>query len=760
MVEYTPDPGFGGQDTFTYTVDDTAGGSNSATVTVTVTPITGPTPSPPPSGYAPVPLWVTNGTVYTMARAGGTLYIGGDFSRVGPPTGPAAQIEASNGEIPSGVNNFPAIMKVVGNNVATGVVNVIIPDRAGGYYIGGDFTSVGDLPRSNLARINSDGAVHTFAADTNGPVEALYLSGSTLYVGGNFTAIGTSIKYYFAAIDTITGLTVPGWESAADGEVLSIASNGAYLLVGGVFSNINGSIGDSPRNSIAAFNIANGFLIEDWNPDITSASGTARVCAIVTDGKNVYAGGYFDTAGDASIQNLAQINIETGSVNTSFNPAPDNTVNAIVLDGTDIYIGGEFTVIDGQTRNYIARLTSNVANPVTDWNPGANGPVKAMTVYGTTIYTGGAFTEIGGQERNFLAALDTISFTDYVLPWNPAPAGEVNTLQTDGITVYAGGNFAMIGGLVRNNLAALDIETGLLTEWAPGADGVVKKIELDAATSTVYIGGSFQFINGIERNCLASVDTAGLLTTWAPALTEGNSIEDIGIDEDNIYVCGDFTGVDGLTTGAIAVFDKATGQVDTSWELIPNAGPVYKLSLAGSSLYLSGLFTQIGGLDRQYLAEVDIRTDHLTTFNPHPNDYARDIAIVYYTVYAGGDFTSLYDDNVYRYRMASFDLSTGNMKSFDPTFINGPVNSLDIDEDIIYAGGLFEYPGASSKVNFFAHNRLTGVLIENYIPNPNGEVHNLLIDGEKIYVGGSFTEIGGKTRSGIAVIDKATGSAY
>ena len=38
-------------------------------------------------------LWVPNDVVQTMAIAGDTLYIGGDFTRIGPPTGPFADLD-------------------------------------------------------------------------------------------------------------------------------------------------------------------------------------------------------------------------------------------------------------------------------------------------------------------------------------------------------------------------------------------------------------------------------------------------------------------------------------------------------------------------------------------------------------------------------------------------------------------------------------------------------------------------------------------
>jgi hypothetical protein len=40
-------------------------------------------------------LWVTNGSVHTTLLSGSTLYIGGDFTYVGPPTGSFAALDAN-----------------------------------------------------------------------------------------------------------------------------------------------------------------------------------------------------------------------------------------------------------------------------------------------------------------------------------------------------------------------------------------------------------------------------------------------------------------------------------------------------------------------------------------------------------------------------------------------------------------------------------------------------------------------------------------
>jgi hypothetical protein len=95
-------------------------------------------------------LWVTNGTVSDVVPSGSTIYIGGYFTYVGPPTGSAAPLDAVTGA----ALGIPRI---------NGGVYAIAPDGSGGWYIGGHFTSVGGLARSNIAHISAD---HTVSPGT------------------------------------------------------------------------------------------------------------------------------------------------------------------------------------------------------------------------------------------------------------------------------------------------------------------------------------------------------------------------------------------------------------------------------------------------------------------------------------------------------------------------------------------------------------------------------------------------------------------
>ena len=108
-------------------------------------------------------LWVTNGQVNAVVRDGGKIYIGGDFTQVGPATGSAVPLDAATG-LPLGM---PRV---------AGLVNAVAPDGSGGWYVGGSFMHVGGIPRSNLARILADHSVSTWDPGANGPVQAKYVA--------------------------------------------------------------------------------------------------------------------------------------------------------------------------------------------------------------------------------------------------------------------------------------------------------------------------------------------------------------------------------------------------------------------------------------------------------------------------------------------------------------------------------------------------------------------------------------------------------
>src|SRR5262249_53335817 len=132
--------------------------------------------------------WETNESTNAGAIVGNTLYIGGDFSYVGPHTGSFATLDAMNGS-------------AAGIGDVDGTVFAATPDNAGGWFIGGAFSEVGGQRRKNLAHITGDGSVSSWNPGADGDVLTIELNGSRLYVGGRFTSTGGATRTGLAALD-------------------------------------------------------------------------------------------------------------------------------------------------------------------------------------------------------------------------------------------------------------------------------------------------------------------------------------------------------------------------------------------------------------------------------------------------------------------------------------------------------------------------------------------------------------------------------
>src|SRR6476619_1252332 len=108
----------------------------------------------------------TNGAVRAMVASGDTLYIGGDFTYVGPSLPYGASIDKATGK-----PNYSFAKP--NSRVATAA-----PDGNGGWYIGGFFTQVGGQPRNYIARINADGSLSSWNANADQPVLDIKVAGN------------------------------------------------------------------------------------------------------------------------------------------------------------------------------------------------------------------------------------------------------------------------------------------------------------------------------------------------------------------------------------------------------------------------------------------------------------------------------------------------------------------------------------------------------------------------------------------------------
>jgi len=645
---------------------------------------------------APERMYVTNGPVSAIVRVGQTIYIGGRFDRVGPPTGPGVELALDGSQ-------NPGLPEITGGG---GTVQCAASDGAGGWYVGGEFSRVGGIVRNNIAHILADHSVDpSFDPNADNYVTKIVVSGSTVYVAGQFTAIG-----------------------------------------------------GQPRSFMAALSVADGTATA-FDPQ---AGGSVNSIAVSNSGSTVYVGGQFSTIGGQTRQGIAELNAADGSA-TSFNPNPDGVLFAVARSGSTLYVGGFFTTIGGQPRHNIAgiELGGALDGTATDFNPGADQGVFAIAVSGNSpVYASGLFATIGGQSRNYLAALDPT--TGDATSFDPDPNSDpiILVVSASG-TLYAGGFFTTIGGQPRNNVAELNAD-GSATPFNPNPNELISAIGISA--SAVYVGGLMTSIGGVTRHSIAALNAAdGTVTDFAPEAGAGEgsvpAVNALAVKGSTIYVGGTFSLMGGQARNNIAALDPS-GNAVASWN--PNAnGTVDAVALSDTIVYVGGVFTAIGGQSRNYIAALDSKDGTPTSFDPAADNIVTAIVPHDPLVYVGGQFANI--GGQMRLSVAALDPFDGGATSWN-AHVNHDggdgssiVQSIATSGSTVYIGGTFVFAGGAPRANVAALQISDGTATD-FSADTDNVVFAVAASSSSVYVGGVFTEIGGQPRYDVAELDPTTGA--
>jgi hypothetical protein len=677
---------------------------------------------------------VTNTAAKVEALSGNILYL--PATRVGPSTGTGVPVDGTSGVPLSG---FP---KVVGQII------VAVPDGAGGWFIGGDFSLVGGLPRRSLAHILSDNSVSSWDPSPDGTISTLALSAGRIYVGGQFNNIGGQARSFMAALDATSGNLDPIWDPQPANivnptiSVLMVINRKVY--VGGIFKNMGGQV----RNNIAAVDDSAG-LADGWDPN---ANHTVRSLAII--GNTMYMAGNFTTIGGQSRKSIAAVDITTGAANPLWDPNPaGGTATSVTVNAGAVLVAGSFTSIGGQARNRIAKLNATTGLADATWNPNSDNLVSVIAPSGSVVYVAGTFTSIGGQTRSGLAALDAT--TGLATAWDPNPNGEVDALGSSGGTVYLGGTFTSLGGVTRHVLAAIDVTTGLPTAWNPDYDGFGSVSAIRASGGIVYVGGSFTSMGGQSRHNIAALDaTTGLATPWDA--NANGQVLDLELSGGSLYACGRFTIIGGSTRYHIARLDTATALTD-GWD--PHADTTLNVvTVHGGTVYAGGSFSRIGGESRNKLAALDIGTglaqlgwDPNANIPPQSVRATNAIVADEGRVYVGGDF------GPFRNPIASLDSVTGFVDTtWSSNGADNVVNCLALADGFLYLGGSFTAVGGQARNCIARLDPAAGLADPTWDPNANGSITSLALGAGAAYVSGGFSVIHNQVRSGLAAIEAQT----
>ena len=324
-------------------------------------------------------------------------------------------------------------------------------------YVGGDFASVvvkgKAVTRNRLAAINArTGALLDWAPAADGRVKALAVSGSGVYVAGDFGTIDGQKRDSIAKIDANTGAVASTFKHSITGRPYALTVGDGRVYLGGAFTSVNGQT----RTRLAAFSMSSGNLDTTWKP-----TADDQVEALTSAGGRVYAGGKFKKVNSTSgYTRLVALEPASGKIVTGFKP------NALVISyGIAVGPAGVYTANGGQGGKASAYTTAGKLK----WTATFDGDAQAVAVHNDTVYVGGHFDKACRTPRT----------------------------GAQGV--------CLDGSDVRIKLAAFAEKTGKLQSWRADGNGIegVLTMATNASFGALAAGGAFTLINGKSTKRLA-----------------------------------------------------------------------------------------------------------------------------------------------------------------------------------------------------------------------------------------------------------------
>jgi hypothetical protein len=693
------------------------------------------------SAPTPVATWVPNGEVKAVLPIGNTVYIGGSFTRIGPPTGSGVVVSQSGALIHSA-------------RVAGGSVDIAVPDGHGGWYVGGEFDYVDGQPHSSLAHVNPDGTADpNWSPAPGGRVDAIAYDRSNVYVATMDDTLGSADAI---AYDRKTG--AEKWDVDAERDnpdngppqLNTIAVSRGTVYVGGDFTGLDFKDATALGAIDAGTGKAKGgFGAVGIDPCVYGGShcwGLPSVDAIAVAGRTLYVGGTFDAAGRKPRNTIAALTLPTGRArpfNAHLRLA--DSVFAIEPTARGVFIGGEFRKAGRARRRNLALLDPRIGR-ARKWKGRVGGAVGALGTEGRYLYA------LADGLRRFdmrTGATQRIRL---------AADGPVGTFAPGSGGFFVGGNFASFGGVARRGLAAIDMTTGKPTSWnaqisTNGAD-VPAVNALAANATTLFVGGGFDQAGGAARINAAGFDLAtGRLKPWDPAPNGGVlALLPVGSE---VFAGGSFSRIGSASRNGLAALDPANGQA-LPWDAILSTGAIVDaLAVDGARLYLGGAFQRVGSAARKNLAAVNLATAAPLGFQADADDGVNAILPDGATVYVGGTFKNI--GGAARAGLAAL-YGWGAPEAWDPklgnatAFLGPSVNALAKGPSGIYAGGEFATVGGIPRQNVAAIDPTTGAASQ---WNPGAGrfgVDDLVVVGASAYLSGSFRGVAGVPEAYFAAV--------
>lgn len=456
-------------------------------------------------------------------------------------------------------------------------------------------TSLTHLGFALNSALNSSSSRSSFA------VHAIASTGTTIYVGGNFSSSGNYSNVL--AIDTSSNQTSSLPSQGLDDVVYSIATLGNNVYFGGIFRSTATSGGPAllylaryDTGSKAWVSLAGG--VDGPVTDLTVSSSTLIVTGnfshvIAADGTTTQSGGY--AVWDSSSSTWSTSGALFGNVSTA------------ALNGASTYMAGK-----------VYGTSSNPANGVAMLSTGSDGLAAISTLsdvnFGTTGSTSPTVTRKRSHKSTFTRTWLS-RFTDAIAERTIQPRATAQAIPSQiaaapavlagafwqngsqSVTIM-GGNFSTGSG--SSQISGLAFHSTSLYGPTPPVSGVVRALEV--VGDRLYVGGSALSVSGAGSNLVVydlarnSWTTSGI-PTLNPSSGSTVSVNTVQqrLNSNTVVVGGNFATAGALNCAALCLWDSGSNQWMTpgsglaSGEVkaVDFAGDTYNSLVAAGSFVLS-----------------------------------------------------------------------------------------------------------------------------------------------------------------------------
>lgn len=670
--------------------------------------------------------------------------------------------------------------------------------------------TVGNTPGKETVQVRdaqgttASSTVEVLRVRTNGVVNSMAASGTALYLGGSFSAVNPYLTSRMAVLDPASGKPQLQCDlnTGFDGPVQSILLLNNVLYVGGMFTSYKGL----PAHGLAkldattcalevTFTQSTGFAGTSTTDPSTQIVLPTYVADLAASGTSLFVAGNFTSYRGQPANYLAKIDLQSGALDQTFTgpSGPDGPVANLALSADSVYVAGNFTHYRGASTMFSELVKIDMNSGALDqaFQTGVSlSNVSALVFSGNSLYVAAVPQPAAAATVIKLNPLNGARDPAFSAPSAAQFGQRLYHLAQSGTSLYVSGPFTTASnGGSQANLIKLDVTTGQpdsAFNQAPSLDAVVNTFAI--AGSSIYLVGGFRSPGSQTSPGILRLDAA----TGKPDLSYGlnpgfgGTPYAVAAGTSAVYVGGAMLGYGGASASNIAKLDATSGVPDSGFDTASAAeGPVYKILLSGSSLYVGGWFFRYGGVQCGLIAKADANTGSPDAtfmqgggfgFNPYylmSGNYSigvNALAVSGTSLYVGGHFTD-YRGQIAG-ELAKIDASSGDL---DITFGQGQgflppaspgghppdsnVNALAATQGGLYVAGNFQQYRGVAVGNLLKLDLATGAVDPTFAP-PGGPMNTaLLASGNGLYVGSAEALGGGQSIAKVSKLDLTSGAA-